>query len=146
MAFNIKYIFERDPARYAGVRRINVYLLRVFYFLMATFLAWDVWSYVFTHHGSWQNQEAMAWSVWGAFSTLAILGVFHPIKMLPIMLLEVFYKMMWLLLVAYPLWRAGTLTGSPAEGMTYVFIPVVIVALIIPWGYVFKHFVIGADG
>lgn len=145
MAFNIKYIFERDHSRYAGVRRIKVYLLRVLYFLMATFLAWDVWSYVFAHQGAWQNQEAMAWSVWAAFSALAILGVFHPLKMLPILLLEIFYKTMWLLLVAYPLWRSGALAGSPAEGMTYVFIPIVIVILIFPWGYVFKHYVRGTD-
>lgn len=139
----IGYIFERDHARYEGVRRINVYLLRALYFLMATFLAFDVWSYVFTHQGSWQSQEGMVWSVWGAFSTLAILGVFRPLKMLPILLLEIFYKSMWLVLVAYPLWRAGTLAGSPAEGMFQVFIPIVIVYLIIPWGYVFKSYALG---
>lgn len=143
MSFNISNIFARDHERYEGVRRINIYLLRTLYFLMATFLAFDVWSYVCTHKGFWQNQEGMAWSVWAAFSTLAILGVFHPLKMLPILLLEIFYKSMWLILVAYPLWRTGALVGSPAEGMSYVFIPVIVVILIIPWGYVFKTYVLG---
>lgn len=139
----IKYIFARDYARQEGVRRINIYLLRTLYFLMATMLAYDVWSYVFTHKGFWQSQEGMVWSIWAAFSTLAILGVFHPLKMLPILLLEIFYKSMWLILVAYPLWRTGALVGSPAEGMSYVFIPIVIVYLIMPWGYVFKTYVLG---
>ena len=144
MSFNIKSIFERDHVRYDGVRRINVYLMRVLYFLMAVFLAMDVWTYILGHKGPWEPQDAMAWSVWAGFSTLAILGVFHPVKMIPILLLEIFYKSLWLILVAYPLWRAGTLAGSPAEQETYVFLPVVIVILIIPWGYVLRNYVIGA--
>ena len=139
----IKKLFQPDFARYEGVRPINIWLMRVLYLLMSTFLAMDVWSYVLSHQGAWASQEAMAWSVWGAFSTLAILGVFHPLKMIPILLLEIFYKTLWLILVAYPLWRAGTFAGSSAEGTTYVFAPVIIVYLILPWGYVFRTYVLG---
>ncbi len=144
MSFNIKSIFERDYTRYDGVRRINVYLLRALYFLMAVFLAMDVWTYILGHQGAWDNKEGMVWSVWAGFSTLAILGVFHPLKMIPILLLEIFYKSLWLILVAYPLWKAGTLSDSPTVGTFYVFIPVIIVYLIMPWGYVFKNYIIGA--
>lgn len=143
MSFTIKSIFERDYVRYDGVRGINVYLLRALYFLMATLLAMDVWTYILSHKGPWEPQDAMAWSVWAGFSTLAILGVFHPVKMIPILLLDIFYKSLWLILVAYPLWRAGTLAGSHAESETYVFLPVIIVILIMPWGYVFRNYVIG---
>ena len=142
MAF-IKRLFQRDHARYEGVRPINIWLMRVLYLLMATFLAMDVWSYVLGHQGAWTNQEAMAWSVWAAFSTLAILGLFHPLKMIPILLLEIFYKTMWLILVAYPLWRTGSLAGSKAEENTYVFLLVIIPYLILPWGYVFRTYVLG---
>ena len=139
----IKQLFTRDYARHEGVRPINIYLMRVLYLLMATFLAMDVWSYVLGHQGAWSNQEAVAWSVWGAFSTLAILGVLHPLKLIPILLLEIFYKTMWLILVAYPLWRAGALAGSKAEENTYVFLLVIIPYLILPWGYVFRTYVLG---
>jgi hypothetical protein len=143
MAFGVKGIFERDYQKYDGVRRINVYLLRALYFLMATMLAYSVWSYVFSHQGPWETKEGIAWSIWAAFSTLAILGVFHPLKMLPILLLEIFYKSMWLILVAYPLWRTGTLAGSRAEGTFYVFIPIVVVYLIMPWGYIYRTYLLG---
>lgn len=136
-------LFQRNFVRYEGVRPINIWLLRVLYLLMATFLALDVWSYVLGHQGAWTNQEAMVWAVWGGFSTLAILGVFHPLKMIPVLLLEIFYKTLWLVLVAWPLWRAGKFAGSPAEQMTYVFIPVVVVYLIMPWGYVLRTYVLG---
>ncbi len=143
MASIIKHIFERDHVSHEGVRRINIYLLRALYFLMATMLAYTVWTYILGHRGPWENKEGIVWSAWAGFSTLAILGVFHPLKMIPILLLEIFYKSLWLILVAYPLWKAGTLTGSPAEGTFNVFIPVVIVYLIMPWGYVFRTYVLG---
>jgi hypothetical protein len=146
MAFSIKYIFQQNHAKYEGVRPINIYLLRVLYLLMATMLAYDVWSHILGHQGPWENKEGIAWSVWAGFSTLAILGVFHPLKMLPILLLDIFYKSLWLILVAYPLWKADTLTGSPAEGTFDVFIPVVIVYLIMPWGYVFRTYILGRPG
>jgi hypothetical protein len=39
-----------------------------------------------------------------------------------LLLLEVFYKVLWLLIVAYPLWSTGTLAGSSAEGATSAFL------------------------
>lgn len=139
----IKRLFTPDCVRYDGVRPINIWLMRVLYLLMSTFLAMDVWGYVLGHRGVWASQEALAWSVWAGFSTLAILGVFHPLRMIPILLLKIFYKTMWLILVALPLWRAGTLAGSKVEENTYVFLLVIIPYLILPWGYVFRTYVIG---
>ncbi|NOT87500.1 MAG: hypothetical protein HOP03_04895 [Lysobacter sp.] len=140
MAFAIGNIFKRDPAHYEGVRRINIYLLRVLYALMFFMLGQTCWTEILTHRGPWEPNEALAWSVWTGFSVLAGLGILHPLKMLPILLLEIFYKVLWLLLVAYPLWSKGMLAGSPAEGITEVFFPVFLVFLIIPWGYVFKQY------
>ncbi|HPO23946.1 MAG TPA: hypothetical protein PK135_04660, partial [Arenimonas sp.] len=60
--------------------------------------------------------------------------------MLPLLLLEIFYKVLWLIIVAYPLWSNGTLAGSPAEGITTVFFPVILVVVAVPWGYVFKNY------
>jgi hypothetical protein len=140
MALRIGYLFKSDPAHYDGVRRINIYLLRVLYALMFFMLGQTVWTEILTHEGPWDPSKAMAWCVWAGFATLAGLGILHPLRMLPILLLEIAYKGLWLLLVAYPLWSAGTLAGSPAEGMASVFFPVFLVVLIIPWGHVFKRY------
>jgi hypothetical protein len=133
-------IFQPDYARYEGVRPINIYLLRLVYGLMAVFLAKDVWTYILGHVETWEPKEAMVWCVWAAFASLAVLGLLHPLKMVPLLLLEIFYKGLWLLLVAYPLWKAGKLAGSPAEGMTDVFLPVIVVVAIVPWGYVVRTY------
>lgn len=136
----LRTLFAKDPARYDGVRRINIYLLRVLYALMFFMLGQTVWQEILSHEGPWDPYEAMAWSVWAAFSALAGIGILHPLRMLPILLLELAYKGLWLVLVAYPLWSEGRLAGSSAEGMTTVFFPVVLVALILPWGHVVRRY------
>src|SRR5882757_3744745 len=113
----VKAIFQRDD-RYEGVRRVNLYLLRLLYVLMFFWLGKITWTQILTHQGPWDPINAVAWCVWTAFATLASIGIIHPVKMLPIVLLEIFYKVMWLILVAYPLWSKGSLAGSPAEGIT----------------------------
>jgi hypothetical protein len=89
----------------------------------------ETWTHILTREGPWDPLGAMAWCVWTAFATLAGLGIIRPLKMLPIVFLEIFYKILWLILVAYPLWSKGTLTGSPAEGITseflWVLLPIV---------------------
>lgn len=136
----IKTLFKPDYQHWQGVPQINIYLLRFLYTLMFVFLGKDVWTYIFTHSGSWEPQDAMTWSVWASFSLLALLGILHPLKMLPMLLLEISYKLVWLWIVAYPLWVSNTLSGSSAEGMTRVFLPVLLPILFVPWKYVFKTY------
>ena len=98
------------------------------------------WTHVLTHQGPWDPTNAVAWCVWTAFATLAGIGIIRPVKMLPIVLLEIFYKVQWLILVAYPLWSKGTLAGSPAEDITSPFLWVILPIVAVPWGYVFVNY------
>ncbi|MGB8321992.1 MAG: hypothetical protein WCE52_03430, partial [Candidatus Acidiferrum sp.] len=97
--------------------------------------------HILTHQGAWDPTEAVAWCVWTAFATLAGIGIFRPVKMLPIVLLEIFYKVLWLILVAYPLWAKGTLEDSPAEGITSQFLWVLLPIVAVPWGYAFRSYI-----
>jgi hypothetical protein len=145
MTFNATAIFRRDD-RYEGVRRINIYLLRLVYILMFLVLGKDTWTHILTHRGSWEPADAMAWCVWTAFATLAGLGIIHPLRMLPILLLEIFYKVLWLIIVAYPLWAKSKLVDSPAEGMTSAFLWVLLPIVAVPWGYVFANYLYKQKG
>jgi hypothetical protein len=135
-------IFQRD-SRFEDVRRINIYLLRVVYALMFVILGKSVWTHIFTHQGQWEPDNAIAWCVWAAFATLAGIGIIRPLKMVPILLLEVLYKVLWLFLVAYPLWSTDRLTGSPAEGTTSAFLWVLLPIVVIPWPWVFRSYIVG---
>jgi hypothetical protein len=132
----LKAIFQ-PAAQFEGVRPLNIYLLRLVFILMFFVLGKTAWTHVLTHRGSWEPNAAMAWCVWTGFATLAGLGIFRPLKMLPLLLLEIFYKVLWLTIVAYPLWVTGKLAGSPAEDITAAFLWVILPIIAVPWGYVF---------
>jgi hypothetical protein len=138
---SIARIFRPDHARYQGVRPINIYLLRLLYFLMAALVATDAWRSIITLEGPWDHIRAVATCVWATYPTLPILGLIHPLRMLPIMFCAICYKAIWLA-VAYPLWSAGALAGSPAEEMTKAFLWLPLAIIAVPWGYSFRRYVI----
>jgi hypothetical protein len=69
ITFNPMAIFQRDAGN-EGVRRINIYLLRLLYVLMFFVLGKDAWTHILTHQGSWGPADAMVWCVGAAFATL----------------------------------------------------------------------------
>jgi hypothetical protein len=139
MNLNPTVIFQRSE-RHEGVRWIHIRLLRLLYGLMFFVLGRQTWTEILTHQGPWVPGDAVNWCVWTAFATLAGLGIIRPLKMLPIILLEIFYKVMWLAIVAYPLWARGALAGSAAEGTTAAFLWVLLPIVVVPWGYVWRTY------
>lgn len=142
MSLKMKRLFGPDYERYDGVYRINIYLLRLLYVLMLLFLGSDAWTHILSFQGRWDPEEAAAWCVWASYSALSILGIIHPLRMLPLVLLEIVYKVLWLIVVAYPLWSTNRLAGSPAEEMTYAFLWVVLPIVAMPWKYAFQHYIL----
>jgi hypothetical protein len=69
-------------------------------------------------------------------------GLIRPLKWLPIVIFMIFYKSLWVIVVAYPLWRAGALAGSPADEMAHILVSAHVVALIVPWVYVSRNYVL----
>ena len=111
--------------------------------MIIALLGIQVWNEIFTHQGLWQPLPAVAYSFWAAFSALAILGLVHPLKMLPLLLVQFSYKLIWLIIAAYPLWSAHQLTGSSAQGLFKAnAMGVVIDLLVIPWPYVLRNFIL----
>jgi hypothetical protein len=141
--FALFNIFRRDYKHYDGAPRINIYLLRILFALMFLFVSSDSWKHIFNHTGPWDNMNAAAWCMWAAYSTISIIGIIRPLKMLPIVFFEIIYKVAWLLIVAYPLWVKNELVGSPAEGMTRVFMWVVLPIVAMPWRYFFMVYILG---
>lgn len=133
-------VFTPDWERWEGVRPINIGLLRLFYFLMAAFVATDAWRSILGHEGPWDPVRAVAICVWAAYPSLAVLGLLHPLRMLPLMLFTVLYKGIWLAFVAFPLWRTGQLWGTPTGEIASSFAALPILIAAIPWGYVFRTY------
>jgi len=140
MFTTLNKIFGPDE-RNEGVYKINIYLLRLLFILMFLFVGRTAWTHIFNYQGYDSPREMVAWSVWAAFSVLSILGIIQPLKMLPIVLLEILYKVIWLVVVAYPLWTSHQLIGSAAEPQTQTFIWVILPILAVPWKYAFETYI-----
>lgn len=138
----MKNIFKRDYQYYEGVPRINIYLLRILFSLMFLFLSYDSWTHILNHKGTWEVTDAAAWCMWGAYAIISFIGVINPLKMLPIVLFEIIYKITWLVIVAYPLWIKNELINSPAEYTANVFVFVAIPVVIMPWRYFFRVYIL----
>ena len=136
--FSIKAIFKPDFEGYEGVRPINIYLLRLLFLLVVVFVASDSWSTILKHQGQWDHVKAAAVCMWAAYSVLSIFGLINPLKWLPIVMFDIVYKIIWLVIVAYPLWSTNLLAGSPAEEMTYAFLWVILPIVAMPWAYAFR--------
>lgn len=136
----MKAVFKPDYKRYEGVRPINIYLLRLLFLLVVLFVGTASWSGLFRHQGQWDHVRAAAVSMWAAYAALAIFGLINPLRWLPLVMFEIFYKIIWLIVVAYPLWSTNQLAGSPAAGMAADFSWVVLPIVAMPWGYAFRTY------
>jgi hypothetical protein len=79
-------------------------------------------------------------SLLGALRLLAILGLFAPLRMLPLLLFEVAWKLIWTVSVALPLWLGHAFTAE-AGSVLFACAFAVPFLFIIPWRYVFDHYV-----
>jgi hypothetical protein len=124
--------FFRPSDKHKGVWPIKIYVLKLFFTLMFLLVAKDAWTELFTHKGDWNPEIAVAWCSIAAYTTLSGLGIFHTLKMLPIMLFMFLYKGLWLCFVAYPLWSKGLLAGTEAEGWAQTFIIMIVPLIFTP--------------
>jgi hypothetical protein len=76
-----------------------------------------------------------------AMSILALLGLRHPQRMLPILLFEVAWKLLWLGVVALPAWLDNQLDSATREQAAKVLWVAIIIA-VIPWRHVLSQYVL----
>jgi len=76
-------------------------------------------------------------SLWTAILLGSILGLFYPLPMSPLLLIQVIYKSLWLLVFVMPRLLKGNVSEVPS-GIALVFLVIVLTYLwVIPWGPLF---------
>ena len=134
------HAFRSDRLRHEGVRPFNIWGLRLFYFLMLVFVAPSAWRVLLTHEGAWDPVRAVAFAMWATYPALALFGLIHPLRWLPLMFFTIGYKTIWLAFVAVPLWQAGTLWESPSGEIARSFLALPLLATVVPWGYAWRTY------
>jgi hypothetical protein len=127
---------DRPPL---SVRRLN--LMRIGYLFMAVGLVLVKWPLIVNGTvATLPVYEGVVAVLLTAMSLLAFLGLRYPVAMLPVLMFEVGWKVIWMAVVGIPNLTAGDTNPQ----FTSVFFNVcfgVVVLAVTPWDYVWQRFV-----
>lgn len=115
----------------------RLYALRGGYLLMGLGLALVKWP-LLPGASTLPLYEGVTLCLLTAMSLLALLGLRHPVAMLPVLVFEAAWKVLWLGLVALPNVVAGTLDPAMTAVVVNCSLVVVIIA-VIPWRQVWTR-------
>lgn len=119
-------------------RRLNV--VRFGYAFMGVGIAIVKWPVLVQDARSLPVMEGVVACLLTAMSLLAFLGLRYPVRMLPILLLEVTWKVIWITAVAIPNLVSNDLNAAAREVLFNCSFVVVILA-VIPWRYTWRRYV-----
>lgn len=117
--------------------------MRVLFFLNFISLVFDNWSIVFFPKEQMDTLTGVAISFWAAFSLLNLIGVRFPLKMVPILLLQLLYKTAWIIGTYLPAKNNGLLDDNLQSFLWVCVAGIILNLLIIPWGYTYNFYLKG---
>lgn len=120
-----------------SLARLN--LMRAGYLFMGLGLALVKWP-LLPDASSMPLYEGVTLTMLVAMSLGALLGLRHPVMMLPVLLFESAWKLLWLGLVALPQALGDGLDSATTDMLVKNSLVVVILA-VIPWRYVWRRYV-----
>ena len=121
------------------VSLFRLYLLRAMYLLVSIGLGLVIWPQILFPSQPWELKQGVVVCMLAAFQLMAMLGLRYPLQMLPVLLWELSWKVLWLGVVALPQWWSGTIDAATrATALDCLW--VVILPFVIPWGYVVTHY------
>lgn len=120
--------------------RLNV--LRAAYLLLALGAGYLNWSQILDPAREWDMMEGIVVIMLGAMSLLALLGLRQPLRMLPLMLWEITWKLIWLARVALPAVLADQVSDGVAANMVACGLVIILIAAT-PWDHVWRTYLRG---
>jgi hypothetical protein len=76
-----------------------------------------------------------------ALGLMAALGIRYPVQMLPIMLFELSWKLLWLAFIGLPLWLGDGLDPANEETFVSVTVGIPLVLIVLPYRYLLDNYV-----
>jgi hypothetical protein len=129
-------VAERFPDRQISLLRL--YVLRATYLLLVVGLGAMIIPTIVHHELS---ARGVILSLLAGVWILAFLGLRYPVQILPLLLFEFAWKATWLVAFGLPQWSTGQLPSTFAEDFFNIGIGAILMPIVIPWGYVWRHYV-----
>ena len=116
----------------------RLYVLRAMYLLLVIGLGGMIVPEILSHE---LTSRGVIAALLGGVWVLAFIGIRYPLQMLPLLLFEFVWKLIWAIAYGLPQWSAGQFPPTFAEDSFNIGVGVLIMPFVIPWGYVWRHYV-----
>lgn len=121
---------------------LRLWIMRLMYLVMAVGIANMTWPGIIGHDATLPRMTGVAWALIGTIGVLSVLGLRYPLRMLPLLLFEFTWKMIWLAAFAAPRWLDGTINDAMRATTMETGLGAILI-LVIPWRYVWTNYVAG---
>ncbi len=118
------------------VSLFRLYVLRAMYLVLVIGLGGMIVPELVSHPLASRGVIA---SLLGAVWLLAFLGLRYPLEMLPLLMFEFAWKLIWMIAYGLPQWSAGVRPPTFAEDSFNIAFGAVLL-FVIPWGYAWRRF------
>jgi hypothetical protein len=120
----------------------RLHLLRATYLLLVIGLGAMIVPVVLSHEPAARGViPSLLTGVW----LLAFIGLVQPLRMVPLLMFELAWKTVWLFAFGLPQWLSGQQPPTFADDMFNIALGVILMPLVIPWGYVWRNYVKGGE-
>ena len=129
-----------NPPHLSEISTLRLWLLRAMYLFIALGLVLTVWPGIVAPSDTTADVGTVVQALLGALALLCIVGLRYPLRMIPVLLFELLWKLIWVVAFALRMWQHQGLDQYASETLFACVIGVVLVPLALPWAYVFKHY------
>jgi len=123
-----------------AVSVLRLHLLRAMYLLIAAGLAITVWPHIVSPPNLVAGPSSVIRALLGTLAVMCLLGLRYPLQMLPLLLFELLWKVIWVAASALPMWLGPGLDEYASETLFACLMGVVLVPIVVPWSYVIKRY------
>ncbi|RJG15240.1 hypothetical protein D3872_14010 [Massilia cavernae] len=110
------------------------------YLLIAVGLALSIWPSIIFPPSVTANSSTVVRSLLGALALMSLLGLRYPLQMLPLLMFELVWKVIWIVAFALPMWMGPGLDAYASETLFATAMGVILVPLVLPFGYILRHY------
>jgi membrane associated rhomboid family serine protease len=125
----------------SDVSTLRLTLLRAMYLVIAVGLGLVIWPSIMSPPSVVANSGSVVRAMLGALALVSLLGLRYPLQMLPVLIFELVWKVIWIVASALPMSTGPGLDAYASETLFACAMGVVLVPLVLPWGYLYRHYI-----
>ncbi|NOU49914.1 hypothetical protein HG263_05105 [Pseudoalteromonas sp. JBTF-M23] len=122
------------------IGKTRIYALRAMYLFIVVGLGLSNTPEALSSAGVSADSDTVINAILIGFMVLSFIGVFFPLKMLPVLMLELLWKVVWLAMFALPMHLSSGLDEYSMGVAFACLIGVVLTPIVLPWRYIYKDY------